>query len=446
MKLRKVVASGLTMSLAMSLFAGCGSSENQKGESENGEEPIVLQWWGSFPEEMGPNQVCEAFNKIDPNLQVEYTRFVNDDAGNTKLDVTLMSDSSIDVFLSLNEVQLKKRIDSGYAYPLDELFEKAGFSIEENYDDAIEKRKVDGHYYSLPAKKMTRTILYNKDMFDEAGVPYPEPNWTYDEFLDTARKLTKGEGADKVYGYMFPGYDSGEPATSMLNGKVGADWMYSEDGKTSNIDTEDMKDALEKYLNRVEEGIEPSYVDVTTQKMEPANMLLTGKAAMVYGDWVLRDVKDTETYPHDFKVGFANMPLLSENQEHNYTTSYTDDMSINSKSEHPEEAMKFIKWYIEEGMDYVAPFARIPASKKYSEEKVTDLIFKDAEDLFDMDSAKSVYVKGTDLSVRTNFTESTEINTILTEEFDKAFAGAQSVEETLKNAQKRADEKLKEAK
>ena len=108
--------------------------------------------------------------------------------------------------------------------------------------------------------------------------------------------------------------------------------------------------------------------------------------------------------------------------------------------------MKFIKWYIEEGMDYVAPFARIPASEKYSEEKVVDLIFKDAEDLFDMDSAKSVYVKGTDLSVRTNFTESTEINTILTEEFDKAFAGAQSVEETLKNAQKRADEKLKEAK
>lgn len=153
MKLRKVVASGLTMSLAMSLFAGCGSSENQKGENGNGEEPIVLQWWGSFPEKMGPNQVCEAFNKIDPNLQVEYTRFVNDDAGNTKLDVTLMSDSSIDIFLSLNEVQLKKRIDSGYTYPLDELFEKTGFSIEENYDDAIEKRKVDGHYYSLPAKK-----------------------------------------------------------------------------------------------------------------------------------------------------------------------------------------------------------------------------------------------------------------------------------------------------
>ena len=234
---------------------------------------------GSFPENMGPNQVCEAFNKIDPNLQVEYTRFVNDDAGNTKLDVSLMSDSSIDVFLSLNDVLLNKRIDSGYAEPLDELFDKVGFNIKDDYDDAIEQRQKDGHYYSLPAKKMTSTILYNKDMFDEAGVAYPDADWTYDEFLDAATKLTHGEGNNKVYGYFFPGYDAGQPATSMLVSKLGADWMYTEDGTKAAIDTDDVKDVTEKYLDRVEKGVEPSYVDVTTQKMEPANMLLTGKAA-----------------------------------------------------------------------------------------------------------------------------------------------------------------------
>lgn len=193
-------------------------------------------------------------------------------------------------------------------------------------------------------------------------------------------------------------------------------------------------------------GVEPSYVDVTTQKMEPANMLLTGKAAMVYGDWCVRDVKDLDNYPHDFKVGFANMPRLSENQDKNLTTSYTDDMSINSKSEHKVEAMKFIKWYIEEGMDYVAPFARIPACKNYDEEKVASLIFGDKSDLFDMDSAKNIYLKGTDFSTRKNLAAATEVNTILTEEFDKAFAGAQSVDKTLANAQKRADEKIADEK
>ena len=446
MNRKKLISVGLTAAMLTGLLAGCGDSSQNSSQNGSGSEPVVLQWWGSFPENMGPNQVCEAFNKIDPNLQVEYTRFVNDDAGNTKLDVSLMSDSSIDVFLRLNDVLLNKRIDSGYAEPLDELFDKVGFNIKDDYDDAIEQRQKDGHYYSLPANKMTSTILYNKDMFDEAGVAYPDADWTYDEFLDVATKLTHGEGNNKVYGYFFPGYDAGQPATSMLVSKLGADWMYTEDGTKAAIDTDDVKDVTEKYLDRVEKGVEPSYVDVTTQKMEPANMLLTGKAAMVYGDWCVRDVKDLDNYPHDFKVGFATMPRLSENQDKNLTTSYTDDMSINSKSEHKVEAMKFIKWYIEEGMDYVAPFARIPACKKYDEEKVASLIFGDKSDLFDMDSAKNIYLKGTDFSTRKNLAAATEVNTILTEEFDKAFAGAQSVDKTLANAQKRADEKIADEK
>ena len=353
-----------------------------------------------------------------------------------------MSDDSIDVFLNMNDVLLMKRIENGYMYPLDELFEGAGFSLEDDYDENITQKEINGHYYSLPAKRITSTILYNQQMFDDAGIPYPSDDWTYDEFIDTAKKLTKGEGNDKVYGWFFPGYDAGQPALRMIESKLGLDWMYAPDGKSAAIDTEDVKDLTEKYLQRVEEGIEPSYVDVTTQKMEPANMLLTGKAAMVFGDWVVRNVKDTENYPHDFKVGFARMPRLSADQENNYTTSYSDDLSINSKSQHPQEAMKFIKWYLEEGMDYVAPYARIPACKKYDADKVASLIFGEQSDLFDMESAKNIYLTPTDFYVRKNMPAATEINTILTEEFDKVFAGAQSVEETLQNAQKRADEKI----
>ena len=322
------------------------------------------------------------------------------------------------------------------------LFESAGFSLEDDYDENIAQKEINGHYYSLPAKRITSTILYNQKMFDDAGIPYPSDDWTYDEFIDTARKLTKGEGNDKVYGWFFPGYDAGQPALRMIESKLGLDWMYAPDGKSAAIDTDDVKDLTEKYLQRVEEGIEPSYVDVTTQKMEPANMLLTGKAAMVFGDWVVRNVKDTDNYPHDFKVGFARMPRLSADQENNYTTSYSDDLSINSKSQHPQEAMKFIKWYLEEGMDYVAPYARIPACKKYDADKVASLIFGEQSDLFDMESAKNIYLTPTDFYVRKNMPVATEINTILTEEFDKVFAGAQSVEETLQNAQKRADEKI----
>lgn len=150
MRTRRTVALGLSAVMAVSVLSGCGSSSSNtaadtKGESntsaEGSTEPVVLHWWGSFAENMGPEQVCEAFNKIDPNLQVEYTRYVNDDAGNTKLDMTLMSDDSIDVFLNMNDVLLMKRIENGYMYPLDELFEGAGFSLEDDYDETLNRRR-----------------------------------------------------------------------------------------------------------------------------------------------------------------------------------------------------------------------------------------------------------------------------------------------------------------
>lgn len=427
-------------------ISGCGkTASEEKISAANEAEPVVLQWWGTFQEQQGPELVCEAFNKLDPNLQVQYTRYVNDDAGNTKLDVTLMADSSVDVFLNMNDVLMKKRIDSGFTLVLDDLLEKNSMDMQTYYGDTAKMLTTDGHYHYMPAKRITSTILYNQSMFDEAGVPYPQPNWTYDEFIDAAQKLTKGEGQDKVYGYMFPGYDAGQPALRMLEAELGLNWMYTDDGQHANIDRPEVKYALEKYLERVEKEIEPSYVDVTTQKMEPANMLLTEKAAMIFGDWCVRNVKDLDTYPHDFKVGFATMPRLNTQQQENYTTSLTDCMSISAKSEHPEEAMKFVKWYIEEGMDYIAPFARIPASATYSAEETAELLFGDKMDLFDEESAKSVYLKGTDFSIRTNLTAATEINTILTEEFSKVFAGVQSVDETLQKSQERAEQKITEA-
>ena len=111
-------------------------------------------------------------------------------------------------------------------------------------------------------------IMNDKDMFDEAGVAYPDADWTYDEFLDAATKLTHGEGNNKVYGYFFPGYDAGQPATSMLVSKLGADWMYTEDGTKAAIDTDDVKDVTEKYLDRVEKGVERAFAQLLERLLD----------------------------------------------------------------------------------------------------------------------------------------------------------------------------------
>ncbi|MER3405743.1 MAG: hypothetical protein C4289_11770, partial [Chloroflexota bacterium] len=50
-----------------------------------------------------------------------------------------------------------------------------------------------GRQAALPKDSAGWGIYYNKDLFDKAGVKYPDPNWTWEQFLETCRALTKPE-------------------------------------------------------------------------------------------------------------------------------------------------------------------------------------------------------------------------------------------------------------
>lgn len=107
--MKKLISLVAVAALAASVFAGCGG---QKAVDESPtttanattqevkKDPVKLVWWGAIPPESGPQGVVDNFNKMDPKVQVEYYRYVNDDQGNTKLDMALASGEQIDVFVN----------------------------------------------------------------------------------------------------------------------------------------------------------------------------------------------------------------------------------------------------------------------------------------------------------------------------------------------------------
>lgn len=50
---------------------------------------------------------------------------------------------------------------------------------------------VDGKQYAIPKDFDTIGVWYNKKIFDEAGVPYPTDDWTWDDMADIAKQLTR---------------------------------------------------------------------------------------------------------------------------------------------------------------------------------------------------------------------------------------------------------------
>lgn len=443
---KRSVAVVLTGAMAMSCMAGCGSggSENKDGNGEkqgSGDEVVHLQFWGGTPAENGFTEMQEAFNSTHDDIQIEYVYYTNDDAGNTKLDMSLMAGGDADLFISYNDSLLQKRIEAGNTLPLTDFLEKYDLDPAEAFGEGVRAYEKDGVYHMLPTITSNNCILYNQTMFEEAGVPLPEADWTYDEFLAAAEALT----TDEVYGFYFPAWEAGQPATEFAKRALGDNWMYNDDGTAVQIDRPEVRQSFQDYMDRMEAGIEVDFVDNKTQQMTPEDMFLQGKAAMVYANWIVRNVKDTETYPHDFVTGFTNVPRISEDQEALYTGGISDYMSINSKSEHIDEAMEFMYWYITEGVGYLAKYGRIGAYSGLDRAKIAEDLFGESSELFDMDEAEVVYLTPGDISPRTITAASAEINTILTEEFEKAFAGEQSVEEAITTAQERAQKAFEEA-
>ncbi len=72
---------------------------------------------------------------------------------------------------------------------------------EDFFPSVLQQFTYQGRLWGLPGSVTVNVINYNKDLFDAAGLPYPSPTWTTNDFLEMAVALTKGDGESKQYGY-----------------------------------------------------------------------------------------------------------------------------------------------------------------------------------------------------------------------------------------------------
>jgi multiple sugar transport system substrate-binding protein len=109
-----------------------------------------------------------------------------------------------------------KQIDEGVIESLDDQYSKS--ELKDFYPNALDAYRYKGKLYGIPNSMTVNTMLLNLDLFKERGVEPPKNGeWTWDQFLDTVKKLTfdrNGDGKTDVYGfstYILPGYTEAWP-------------------------------------------------------------------------------------------------------------------------------------------------------------------------------------------------------------------------------------------
>jgi multiple sugar transport system substrate-binding protein len=130
------------------------------------------------------------FKKYYPNMTVKYDITPGLDNYFLKLQAQIAGGSSPDYML-MHETRALAYSAQGLLLPLDDL-QKANPMPGKPEDYAgLEAAKYKGKSYVWPATFANYAILYNKDLFDKVGVPYPKDEWTWQDLLDTGKKFTK---------------------------------------------------------------------------------------------------------------------------------------------------------------------------------------------------------------------------------------------------------------
>ena len=69
-------------------------------------------------------------------------------------------------------------------------------SADDIIPNLLEGFTIDGQIYGIPKDMNTLAVIYNKDLFDEAGVPYPDENDDWNTFTEKLRRVVEATGVE----------------------------------------------------------------------------------------------------------------------------------------------------------------------------------------------------------------------------------------------------------
>lgn len=199
----------------------------------------------------------------------------------------------------------------------------------------------DGGRYAVPFAAEGSVLLYNKGLFEQAGLDPEAPPTTWQEIYDAAVAI-RALG-DDIYGYYFSGACAGCNAFTYLPliWASGGD-VLSEDGLSATVDSPEVRAALEFYKQMWDEGLIPPSAQADTGT-DFLNAFLSGKIGMAgSGAFSIAVLKNDHP---EIDFGLTFLP-----GQDGGTSSFAggDSIAITSSSQYVAESFEFIEWVLSE--------------------------------------------------------------------------------------------------
>jgi multiple sugar transport system substrate-binding protein len=310
----------LVVPVALALIAAACSSDTSSGTGSagptgipSGTEINLTMWMGYTPpppvsesyEFLSIQDMVQRFEAEHPNVHID-VQYVNSDNALTKATVALQGGKQPDISYQYgtNMAQLAtapKLVD------LTQRVQDPSFDWNDFFEGERAVATVDGRVLGIPALVDNLAIVYNKDLFADAGLTEPSPDWTWDDVRADAKAVT--DPANKVFGMVFPA-DASETMVWQYEAmlwEAGGDILNADNTQAAFNSASGVRAATQLQAMQQDGSL---YLDFHPDSGQYLNLFNDGKIGMlITGPWDLSGIPDAS-------YGVVQMPSFDPGGSH----------------------------------------------------------------------------------------------------------------------------------
>lgn len=323
---KKIVSALLCLTVAAGVVTGCGSGnspEESKKTSGGKEEVVIWDYFETDAQKTMMQDMIDGFNSSQDQYEAShvYVPFAD-----YEKQLTLgMASGELPDLVILDGCGMASFIEMDLFGDVSD----ADIKWDEYMEGPLESTMADGKHYGIPFATNCTALFYNKDLFDAAGIEYPNADTTWEDFREMAKALTK----DGVVGF-------GNAATGTDEGTFQClQWLYTAGGDYQNIGAG--MDAYKLMQEMVAEGSWSKDCVNWTQSDANNNFVAGNLAMQQNGPWQIPGI---EKDAPDLNYGVTVLP--KKDADSGQATSILGGENMGAvKKDDMEGAMAFMEYY-----------------------------------------------------------------------------------------------------
>ena len=307
-------------------LAGCGGEEESPAAAGGERVSLRVQVSGEPEETKVYAALARAFEKTHRDVRVQVVEVASKGDHLARLSTSFAAGDPPDVFL-VNYREYSQFVARGAVSAIEERLADRDVDLSDYYDEPVDAFTYDGELQCMPQNISSLVVYYNRAVFADAGVPEPADDWTWDDFVTTARSLTDGD----VRG---AGIDASIIRLAPFVWSNGGEIVDDESQPTRlTLDEDASREAVQDVVDLVRDGSVPTEEELAAQDLQ--TRFVTGKLGMLLSS--RREVPPLrEVAGLDFDV--APVPRRGEPS----TILHSDAYCLSAKADHQDAAADFV--------------------------------------------------------------------------------------------------------